>query len=301
MTIKTLIVVVGPTASGKTALAIRLAQQFQTEIISGDARQFFTEMNIGTARPTQYETQLIPHHLVGHISINQPYSAGLFETEAQKLLSHLFQQHNQVILVGGSGMYIKALCEGFDVLPDVPDNIRIELNQTYIQQGLSTLQQMLAELDPVYYKQVDLNNPQRIIRALEICKITKQPYSSFRKGQKVKRDYRIIKIGLDLPREELYLRINNRVEEMMQGGLLQEVEQLLPYKTLNALKTVGYTELFEYLDQRITLPRAVELIKQNTRHYAKRQMTWFKKDPEIRWFNPNDWQQILNYLQTELS
>ncbi|MCS6821293.1 MAG: tRNA (adenosine(37)-N6)-dimethylallyltransferase MiaA [Microscillaceae bacterium] len=283
-----LLAIVGATASGKTAWAIRIAQKLQTEILSADSRQFFREMTIGTAKPTTQELAQVPHHFINSHSITQNYNAGQYEIEALACLEKLFQTYSVVVLVGGSGLYIKALCEGIDEMPAVLPEVRAELNQIYQTRGLSTLLQWLKEKDEVYYQQVDKANPQRVIRALEVCLSTQQPYSQFRKKHPKERFFEVQKIAINLPRKVLYDRINQRVESMIKQGLLDEVKSLLPYRNHNALQTVGYQEVFNYLDGKISWNECIETIKQNTRHYAKRQLTWFRKDTTIQWLTPDE-------------
>ncbi len=280
---KTLIVIAGPTAIGKTAAAIEIAKHFNTEIISADSRQFYREMTIGTAKPSEEELSTVKHHFVGSISIIENFTAGDFEKQCLSLLNQLFEVHNKVVLVGGSGLFIKAVCEGFDEFPEIPLQIREHLNKQFAENGLAFLQEKLSLADPLYYQQVDQQNPQRLIRALEVFEATGLPYSSFRRSNENKRPFSIKKFGMDMPREKLYERINQRVNTMMDNGLLEEVRSLLPYRNLNALNTVGYSEIFDYLGGTISLERAVELVKQNTRRYAKRQLTWFRKDQEMVW------------------
>jgi tRNA dimethylallyltransferase len=294
---KNLIVVVGPTAIGKTELAIELAKFYQTEIISADSRQFFKEMNIGTAKPSPTELETVPHHFINSHSVKTLFSTGDFEVEALELMNQLYQKHNVLIMVGGSGLYINALCNGLDDLPEIDLNIRTELNQLFEAEGLATIQTQLQKLDPEYYAKVDQNNPQRMIRGLEIVLSTGKKLSSLLTASKKTRPFNIIKIGLNTDRAILYQRINDRVDSMMELGLLDEVRQLLPYRNYNALNTVGYTELFEYLDEKTDLASAVSMIKQNTRRFAKRQLTWFRRDEETKWFEPNDKQAVLNFLK----
>lgn len=294
---KNLIVIVGPTAIGKTTLAIDLALKLKTEIISADSRQFFREMNIGTAKPTNEELSKAKHHFINTISVKDEYNAGKFETEADHCINDLFKKHNAVIMVGGSGLYIDAVCNGFDAMPDINETVREELNTLFKEKGITTLQEMLMKADPVHYNNVDLNNPQRIIRALEVCKSTGKTYSEFRKGEKKIHPFNIIKLGLNTEREELYTRINKRVDEMMSAGLLNEIKQLLPLQHLNALHTVGYSELFGHLNGNTDLNTAIDKIKQNTRNFAKRQITWFKRDQEIKWFAPNEKDEIEKCLE----
>lgn len=283
--IKTLIVIAGPTAVGKTAAAIEVAKHFNTVVVSADSRQFFREMSIGTAKPSAEELAQVKHYFINSHSITEPFSVGDFERECLLLLDELFKVHDHVVLAGGSGLYIKAICEGFDDLPTADPAIREKLNLELEQKGLNYLQEKLKLADPVYYNQVDLGNPQRIIRALEVFESTGNPISSYRQATINKRPFHIIKLALNMPREVLYRRINDRVDVMLQQGLLAEVASLLPYRHLNALSTVGYAEIFDYMDGIITLDKAVEMIKQNTRRFAKRQLTWFRKDQQFIWFD----------------
>jgi tRNA dimethylallyltransferase len=285
---KTLIVVAGPTAVGKTVAAIELAKHFNTVVVSADSRQFFREMAIGTAKPNVAELATVKHYFIDSHSIAEPFSVGDFEKQGLALLDKLFKTHDHVILAGGSGLYIKAICEGFDDLPTADPSIREKLNQELEEKGIESLQQKLKLADPVYYEEVDLDNPQRIIRALEVFESSGKPISSYRQATVNKRPFNIIKLALNLPREVLYNRINERVNIMVQQGLLAEVSELLPYRHLNALNTVGYTELFDYFDGKTSLDKAIEMIKQNTRRFAKRQLTWFRKDGLFHWFLAND-------------
>lgn len=297
---KFLIVIAGPTAVGKTALSIEIAREFNTEIISADSRQFFREMSIGTAKPSQEELKYVTHHFINSHSIKKEYNVGKYEREALDLLDNLFKKKEVVILTGGSGLYIDAVCKGFDNLPEVSIDIRENLNNIFKEKGIEELQAMLKEHDPEYYKTVDLSNPQRIIRALEVSISTGLPYSSFRKKETKQRTFNIIMIGLELPREELYERINARVDEMIKQGLMEEVKNLIEYKAHNALQTVGYKELFDHFSGKLELKDAIELIKQNTRNYAKRQLTWFRKDKEIKWFHPDEKKEIIEYIKKKL-
>lgn len=297
---KTLIVVVGPTASGKTALAIEIAKHFHTEIISADSRQFFKEMSVGTAKPDAQELSAAPHHFIGSHSVETLFSTGDFEQEALKLIEDRFKDHDQLILVGGSGLYIDAVCKGLDNLPEIDLKIRKELNQLLDSEGLEYIQNKLKEVDLSYYNKVDQSNPQRMIRGLEMFLSTGLKLSSLLTNSVKERPFKIIKIGLNTDRSILYNRINLRVDQMMRQGLLKEVQALLPFRKYNALNTVGYSELFEYLDGKITLDTAISQIKQNTRRFAKRQLTWFRKDPEIRWFEPSQTVDVLNYLKASL-
>lgn len=289
---KTLIVVAGPTAVGKTAAAIALAQRLGTEIISADSRQFYKEMNIGVARPSPEELAAVKHHFIASHRITEGFSVGDFEQQGLALLNKLFKKHDYVLLAGGSGLYIKALCEGIDEMPAIDPGIREKLKADYETHGITYLQEKLKEVDPVYYNQVDLNNQQRLVRALEMFESTGMPFSAFRKSTVAERPFNIIKYGLTLPREQLYERINLRVDIMMNEGLLEEAKALLPYRHLNALNTVGYSELFDYFDGKTDLPTAVELIKRNTRHFAKRQMTWFRKDAQMQWIAPGELENV---------
>lgn len=293
---KKLIVIVGPTAIGKTDVAIQLAKRLNTEIVSADSRQFYQEMSIGTARPSETELNAVPHHFIASHSISQPYSAGDFETEGLKCIETLFETHNHVILVGGSGLFIKAITEGFDTLPKANETVRASLNQSFEEKGIGYIQDLLREKDPVYYTQVDTNNPQRLIRALEVCLNTGIPFSQYRLGTYTERPFKTIKIGLNTDRAVLYNRINKRVDVMIEMGLLEEVKGLLPMKELNALNTVGYSEIFDHFEGKLSLDDAIAAIKQNTRRFAKRQITWFKKDISTTWFEPSDTEKILAYI-----
>lgn len=294
---KHLIVITGPTAIGKTGLAIFIAKKLKTEIISFDSRQFYQEMKIGTAVPSDEELKEVPHHFIQNLSIEQDYSVGNFERDALVKIEELFEKYDYLVFVGGSGLYEKAVTEGLDEFPQVDKTIRLNLIYEYDIHGLEPLQNELKEVDPVYYNLVDLNNPVRIIRALEIYRGTGKPYSSYRKNNYSARNFQVTKIGLELSREEIYDRINKRVDLMMQEGLLEEVKSLYPKKHLNSLQTVGYRELFDYLDGKIELDFAIEEIKKNTRRYAKRQLTWYRKDPRIKWFSPFEKENILTYIQ----
>jgi len=285
---KILISVVGPTAIGKTKLAIALAQHYKTEIISADSRQFFKEMCIGTAVPSNEELAAAPHHFIKHNSIFESYSVGDFEKEAIKKLSKLFTKKEVVIMVGGSGLYVDAVTKGLDHFPTVNPNIRLQLNTTLETEGIEALQQQLKELDSNYYLKVDLENPHRIIRALEICIGSGKPYSSFLNKDKGKRPFKVLTIGINADREIIYDRINQRVNIMVSDGLLAEAKALLPHKALNALQTVGYRELFNHFDGEWTLDFAVSEIKKNTRRFAKRQLTWFKKNENTLWVSFDD-------------
>lgn len=282
---KYLISLIGPTAIGKTALSIKLANYFNSEIISADSRQFFKEMSIGTAAPSIEELAAAEHHFIHHKSIQENYNVGAFEKDALQTLDRLFKTHDVVIMVGGSGLYVDSVTNGLDHFPNVDANIRETLNANLESKGLPYLQKQLKDLDSVAYNTIAIDNPHRVIRALEICIGTGKPYSSFLAKKNIKRNFKTITIGLTADRETIYSRINQRVDIMMQHGLLDEVKKLLPFKDLNALNTVGYKELFNYLDDDWTLDFAVSEIKKNSRRFAKRQLTWFKKDENTLWFD----------------
>lgn len=292
-----LIVILGPTAIGKTSLSINLAKQFKTEIISSDSRQFYKEMSIGTAKPSKEELASAKHHFIENLSISDYYNVSKFEEEALFCLKKIFKKNKYAIMVGGSGLYINALCNGIDELPDPDEALREELKNLFKNEGIDALKLKLQKLDPEYYSIVDKANPKRLLRALEVCISTDKKYSSLRKQKSKKRDFNIIKIGLTIERKKLCERINNRVDIMMESGLLDEAKKLYPHKKLNSLNTVGYKELFDYFDGEISLERAVENIKTNSRRYAKRQMTWFKKDETIKWFNPENTLEIIEYIK----
>ncbi|PCJ23983.1 MAG: tRNA (adenosine(37)-N6)-dimethylallyltransferase MiaA [Flavobacteriales bacterium] len=296
-----LVVITGPTAVGKTDICVKIAQYFDTEIISADSRQLYKELSIGTAKPSATEMQNIKHHFIGSHSIQEDYNVNDFEKEALTLLDKLFLKHKIIILTGGSGLYINALCEGFDEkIPGSDDIIRAELNKMYNKYGIQILQEKLKQLDPIFYNEIDLNNVKRIQRAIEVCMITGGEYSKIRQGNKQNRNFRVLKIGLNRNREELFGRINQRVDLMLHNGLLDEVESVIKYRDKNPLKTVGYTELFDYLDNITSLQEATEKIKVNTRRYAKRQLGWFKKNEDYKWFHPNYQEEIINYISINL-
>ena len=298
----TLLVIAGPTAVGKTSLSIQLAQHFNTEIISADSRQFYKELSIGTAKPSVEEMQEVKHHFVDSHSIHQDFNVNDYEHEVIPLLDNLFQTHPIVILTGGSGLYLDAICNGFDAdLPEGNVEIRAELNQIYQKYGIGLLQEKLKQLDPDFYHEIDLHNVKRVIRAIEVCVLAKQPYSILRKGKKQTRNFRIIKIALNRPKVELNERINKRVEIMMEQGLLQEAESVYSFKEKNALNTVGYKELFDYIEHKTTLEIAVEKIKVNTRRYAKRQIAWFERSEDYKWFHPNQYTDMIDYIETNLT
>ena len=282
---KTLLMIVGPTAIGKTRMAIALATHFGTEILSCDSRQFFKELRIGTAVPSAEELVQVPHHFIQHKSIFESYSVGDFERDAIALLDDLFRKYDVVVMVGGSGLYAKAIIDGLDDFPEVDEVIRQELNEAYAQKGIEYLQELLKTLDEVQYNQMDVQNPQRLIRALEVCRASGKPYSSFLQRKEKQRDFTSVQIGLTADRTEVYERINKRVDMMLEEGLLIEARDMMPYKHLNALQTVGYKELFSFFEGECSFEAAIEAIKMNTRRFAKRQFTWFQKDKRIKWFD----------------
>ncbi len=298
---KHLIVIGGATATGKTAVGIQVAKHFNTEILSADSRQFYSEMSIGTAKPSTEELAQVPHHFINSLSIHKEYSVGDFETDALNLLKKRFENHDVLVLVGGSGLFIRALCEGLDEFPEVAHSILQSLEKELVAGGTAALQAELKRLDPDYFKEVDINNPHRLIRALSVCRASGKPFSSFRTQQKKKRFFTPIYIRLEVERAMLYERINRRVDEMMKQGLLEEAQQLYPHKHLNALQTVGYQELFSYFEGKCTLEEAVEKIKQNSRRYAKRQSTWFRKDPYWQAFDAGRIVDILGFLSTKVA
>ena len=296
---KYLVVVSGPTAVGKTDVALRLAQDWKTDILSADSRQFYREMSIGTAKPDATQLKSAHHHFIGQLSIHDAYNVSKFELDVLALLQKLFLKNNVVLLVGGSGLYIDAVCQGIDDFPDPKPELRNYLKGIYLDEGISKLQEMLSQLDPEYYSTVDLANPNRLLRALEVCLTTGQKFSSQRQNNSKTRDFNIIKIGLNLPRQELFDRIGQRVDKMIESGLVEEVRDLLLYRHLNALNTVGYKEIFEFLDGKLDLQQAIIDIKTHTRRYAKRQLTWFNRNSEYTWFSPFHYTAITNYLASE--
>lgn len=286
----------GPTGVGKTNLSLRLARELGSPIISCDSRQLYQGISIGTAAPTKEELELVKHYFVGTLKLEDYYNASQFEEEVISLLSELHKEQAQVIMTGGSMMYIDAVCQGIDDLPTIDPQLRIELLELYQEEGLEPIRNQLKILDPIFYKKVDLSNYKRVIHGLEVCLMTGKPYSSFLKKTKKQRPFKIIKIGLTRDREELYQRINLRVDSMMENGLLEEAQHVYPFRNLNSLNTVGYKELFKYLDGEYTLEFALEKIRQNTRIYSRKQMSWFNKDPEIQWFHPNQEDEIRHFL-----
>ena len=296
---KTLIVITGPTAVGKTALCLDLAQHFGIPIINADSRQIYKELKIGTASPTDEQLAKVKHYFVGTLSLNDYYSASLFEQQTLEILEREFAKSDYELMAGGSMMYIDAVCNGIDDIPTVDDVTRETLKSRLANEGLEPLVEELRHLDPEYYEIVDKQNPRRVVHGLEICLMTGKTYTSFRKREKKQRPFRIIKIGLNRDREELYDRINQRVDQMMDEGLLDEARNLYPMRHMNALNTVGYKEMFAYLDGTWTLEEAVERIKGNTRRYARKQLTWYKKDEQIRWFHPDEKENILSYISQD--
>lgn len=296
---KTLVVVLGPTGVGKTETCLRIAEHFNIPIINADSRQIYQELPIGTAAPTQEQQQRVKHFLVGTHHIGDYYSASLFEEDVLRLLDTQFREgQNIALMTGGSMMYIDAVCKGIDDIPTIDDKTRQEMKSRYETQGLQPLLEELQRLDPAYYEIVDKNNPKRVVHALEICVMTGKTYTSFRKNTIKQRPFRILKIGLTRDRAELYERINKRVEQMVADGLVEEAQKVLPLRTTNALNTVGYKEMFEYFDGKCSLEEAITKIQGNTRKYCRKQQTWFKKDPEIKWFSPENIEEIIKYIET---
>ncbi len=293
---KKLIVIVGPTAVGKTKLAIHLAAQLKTEIISADSRQIFKELEIGTAKPTPAELAMVPHHFINCKSIEEEYDAGQFARDALAMATRLFLTHDQVIVCGGSGLYIRALTEGFDEMPEIPEGLRASIVKEYEAKGLMWLQQRVEELDPEYFEMVDRQNPHRLIRALEINLASGAPVAAWRKKERTIHPFDIVKVGVELDRDQLYQRIDLRMDQMIDSGLFQEAEHFFEKRHLNALQTVGYREIFDFLENKYDKEEAIRLLKRNTRRYAKRQLTWFKRDAEITWFKPDQHQEIYNFI-----
>uniref|UniRef100_UPI004047BBDF tRNA (adenosine(37)-N6)-dimethylallyltransferase MiaA n=2 Tax=Roseivirga sp. TaxID=1964215 RepID=UPI004047BBDF len=297
---KLLIAIVGPTAVGKTEISIKIANHFGAEIISADSRQFYRELELGTAKPDATELSQAKHYLINCLSIEEEYDVRDFENEALEIISTSLNDHDTMIMVGGSGLFVNALAYGLDELPEVEDGVRDKLKEELTTLGLIKLQNELKESDPEYHALVDLNNPQRVIRALEVVRSTGKPFSTFRTGQRVERPFRILWVGLEMERAQLYKRIDARMDQMIAKGLFQEAQQFYPKRDLNALQTVGYKEIFGYLDGDYDKEEAIRLLKRNSRRYAKRQMTWFKKNQEITWFNPNDLDEILEHIKKEM-
>ena len=296
----TLIVVVGPTGVGKSDISIQLAKHFDSDIISADSRQFYRELSIGTAVPSAKDLQTVPHHFIQSKSIHDYYNVSEFETEALELISQLFVSKNPLILTGGSMLYVDTICNGIDDIPTVNPEIRNEVTRWFEQNGLEALQQRLLQIDPEYYGVADLNNPKRLLHAVEIYQMTGKTFTSFRKNTIKERPFRMIKIGINQDRNVLYDRINTRVNQMMEAGLLEEVRSVYPFRSLNSLNTVGYKELFSYLDGDCTLEEAVDLIQRNTRKYARKQLTWFRRDQKIKWFEPEQLDEIIRYIDGKM-
>lgn len=298
---KTLVVLTGPTGIGKTAISIQLARHFCSEIVSSDSRQIFKELNIGTAVPSKAELQAVRHHFIQTHSVTENYNASRYETEVLELLEKLFQKHDILFLVGGSMLYIDAVCKGIDSMPDADPEIRAALKKQLEQEGLESLRLQLKKLDPEYYQKVDLKNPVRIVHALEISLMTGKPYSSFRTNPNKERPFNIIKIGLNTDRDVLHQRINQRVDMMIENGLIEEARKVYPQKQLVALNTVGYRELFAWFDGEISKEKAIELIKRNSRRYARKQITWFRHDEEMQWFTPDNTREIIEYIKKQIT
>ena len=295
-----LIVLAGPTGIGKTELSLRIAKELETIIISSDSRQIYKELKIGTAAPTPGQLAVVPHFMVGTKSIHDYYSAYQFEQDVLTLLKEKFPEYHTILMTGGSMMYVDAVCKGIDDIPTIDPELRKEMFERYEREGIDSIRRELKLLDPVFYDQVDLKNHKRVIHAVEVCLMAGKPYSSLRKNNVRKRDFRMIHIGLDMDRSELYDRINRRVDKMIAEGLVEEAEKFYPYKKLNSLNTVGYKELFEYFDGNISLDKAIELIKRNSRRYAKKQLSWFRRDKEMRWFHPSQFEDVMEYIRSEI-
>ncbi|MDR0546126.1 MAG: tRNA (adenosine(37)-N6)-dimethylallyltransferase MiaA [Dysgonamonadaceae bacterium] len=297
---KTLLVILGPTGVGKTEFSLQIAEKLGSPVISADSRQLYKDLVIGTAAPTTADLQRVKHYFVGTLALDDYYSASQFEDDVIRLLSELHQTHETIVMTGGSMMYIDAVCKGIDDIPTIDETLRNEIKQQFETEGLDAIRQQLKILDPVFYNQVDLKNHKRVIHALEICLMTGKPYSELRTNRVKSRPFHIVKIGLRREREELYGRINRRVDQMMNDGLLEEARRVYPFRHLNSLNTVGYKELFQYFDGHCSLDFAVEKIKQNSRIYSRKQMTWFKRDPEIIWFHPDERVKIETFIAQNL-
>ena len=298
---KVLILVIGPTAVGKTDLCLKLAKKFDTEIVSCDSRQFYREMNLGTAKPTEEELLQVPHHLINTRSIEEDYDVKQFEKDALEILDEIFKSNSVAIMTGGSGLFADAIAKGFDEMPDVDPEIRTKIIGEFEEKGLAWLQSQIADTDPEYYSQVDRQNPQRLMRALEVYLGTGKKFSSFRVKKQAERPFKIIKIGLERDRDDLYQRIDTRMDQMIAAGLFDEADVLFGKRHLNAMQTVGYSEIFGYLEGNYDKGEAVRLLKRNSRRYAKRQLTWFRRDPEIRWFHPDQVVEILTWIDTQIA
>jgi tRNA dimethylallyltransferase len=293
----TVVIICGPTAVGKTSFAIRLAQQLNTEIISADSRQCYKELNIGVAKPSAQELQSIHHYFINSHSIHDEVNAAVFKQYALDAVHHIFTKNKVAVMVGGTGLYIKAFSQGIDEIPRIEEAVKQQVTEAYKKDGIEYLQEQLAEKDPVFWQRAEQQNPQRLMRALEVLLSTGKSITTFQKGEKEQRDFNICKIGLQLPREQLYSQVDSRVDSMIEGGLVEEVKTLQPYQNLNALQTVGYKEIFDHLENKMTLPEAIDKIKLNTRHYAKRQLTWFRKDEDIKWVDANTTDAYAAYQQ----
>ena len=296
----TLIIVLGPTGVGKSDISIQLAKHYHSEIVSADSRQFFRELSIGTAVPSSEDLKIVPHHFIQNKSIHDYYNVSEYETEALRLINNLFVKVNPIILTGGSMLYVDTVCNGIDDIPTVDPEIRDDVIRWYEQNGIEALRQRLLEIDPEYYQIVDLNNPKRLLHAVEIHQMTGQPLTSFQKKTIKERPFRIIKVGINQDRKVLYDRINQRVLKMMDAGLLEEAKTVYPYRRLNSLNTVGYKELFSYLDGECNLDEAIDLIQRNTRKYARKQLTWFRRDEKIKWFEPEQIQEIIEFIESQM-
>ncbi|MGK7393451.1 MAG: tRNA (adenosine(37)-N6)-dimethylallyltransferase MiaA [Candidatus Cyclobacteriaceae bacterium M3_2C_046] len=301
MSKKILLVIAGPTAVGKTSVSIKLGLDLHTEIVSADSRQVYQELTIGTAKPTPSEQSQVTHHFIDFLPLQQDYNAYEFEKEALDFLAKAFRKYPLMILTGGSGMYVDALINGIDLMPDIPVETRQYWKRKWEESGIEYLQKVLAEVDPIYFTQVDKNNPKRLLRALETYTVSGRPFSDFRQGKKNSRYFEVIKIGLERPREELYRRINLRVDQMIADGLFEEAKQFLPYKNYNSLNTVGYKEIFDFYAGSYDQDEAIRLLKRNSRRYAKRQLTWFKKDPQYTWYHPEDYNHLLEFIKARIS
>lgn len=297
---KTVIIIAGPTASGKTALSVQLAQLFNTAVISADSRQCYREISIGTAKPSPEELAAVPHYFIDSHSIREEVNAGIYEKLALGYTAEIFKNNNIAVMCGGTGLYIRAFADGIDDMPVIAPGIRTHLNEQFALHGLSWLQQQLQERDPAFYATAETQNPQRLIRALEVLDATGQSITTFRSATRSQRDFNIIKIGITPPKEILHQRIHQRVDHMIHAGLVEEVRSVTPYRDHNALRTVGYQEIFSFLDGHISLDQAIDDIKTHTRQYAKRQLTWFRKDPAFQWFDPRDEEEIIAYVQEQL-